>query len=128
MLINSFIYTKTIFQMDEFMKNTGGKFRVVSQAPYLDKNGKIGKKGINLTLMILQDSGDYGVDKNTGRKRDTNALNTFDVTILTGNTYAEDLHKGDFIELVGYDPEHSYVVDRDCILRFNGYKKLNTGK
>ena len=127
MISNSFKYTKTVFLIKDFMSNTGNKYRVVSQSPYLDKNKKIGKQGVNLTLMILEDSGDYGVDKTTGRKRDTNQFNTFDVTVLTGNTYAEDLAKGDIISLLDYDAEHSFVVDMNCILRFNGYRKLNTG-
>lgn len=116
-------YTQTIFKADVFAKATGNHYRVVSQAPYLDKKGKAGIQGTMLTLMVIEDSMDYGVDKNTGLPRDNNVMETFDVTILNGQTHL-DLKKGDEIALKDYDPEHSYVMDYSLILRYKGYTKI----
>lgn len=124
---NTFRFTKTIFMYELFALVTGNEYRVVSQAPYLDKKGTCGCQGTTLTLMILHDSMDYGVDKNTGAKRDNNIFETFDVTILNGQTHL-DLQKGDLIALKDYDPDHSYVMNFDLILRYKGYTKLEDKK
>lgn len=120
---NIYLLVKKTFDVDTFLKATRNKYRVVSQTPYMDKKGTAGTRGTTLTLMILEDSLDYGVDKNTGLPRDNNVYETFDVTILNGQTHA-DLKKGDLVALVDYDPDHSYVMDYSVILRFKGYTKL----
>lgn len=123
MIKNIYKFTKNTFLAKEFLEATGNAYRVVSQAPYMDKKGNVGTRGTTLTLMILQDSTDYGVDKNTGEQRDNNVFETFDVTILNGETHL-DLKKGDNIALKDFDPDHSYVMDYSLILRFKGYVKL----
>ena len=73
------------------------------------------------TLLIMYDDMDYGVDKK-GNKRDNNVLNTFEVTILNGQTELP-FKKGDKVSLVGYIPEKSYVIGFDVLLRFKDIKK-----
>ena len=122
---NAFRFTKTVILADVFLKNTGNRYMVVAQAPYLDEKGKIGSVGTILTLMIQEDSTDYGIDKNTQRARDNNVYETFDVTILNGRTHL-DVQKGDFVGLDGFDEDHSYFIDNNLILRFKGCHKLAT--
>ena len=64
---------------------------------------------------------DYGVDKN-GRKRDNNVLNTFEVTVLNGQSEVP-FKKGEKVSLVGFIPEKSYVIGFDLLLRFRDVKK-----
>lgn len=120
---NMFIFTKTLFNADAFLEATDNKYRFVAQKPYYDKSGKTGIQGTTLTLSILVDHADYGVDKNTGEQRDNNQYENFDVTILNGQTHL-DLKKGDIVALKDYDSEHSHVVNFDIIMRFKGYEKL----
>lgn len=120
-LKNTFALTKTTFENDIFLKNTGNVFKYVSQRPYLDKNGRCGVQGTTLTLMVIHDDTDYGYDKETGEVRDNNVFETFDVTILNGKTH-ENLNKGDNITLLDYDAEHSYVIGFDLILRYKSYE------
>lgn len=121
---NVWKYTKNIFLVDDFLKATGNHYRVVSQKPYLDKKGTIGKKGVTLTLMILEDNTDYGVDKTTGIERDNNIFETFDATILTGDIHLE-VKKGDLVSLIGFRGEYSYVLNYDLILRFDAIEKVS---
>jgi hypothetical protein len=121
---NTWKFTQTLFDAQTFLANTGNHYRVVAQQPYLDRKGTAGCKGTVLTLTILEDSTDYGADKETGVKRDNNQFENFDVTILNGQIH-QDLVKGDFISLEGYDQENSYVVGFDLILRFKGFRKEN---
>lgn len=65
-----------------------------------------------MTLHILQDDGDYGIDKNTGKKRQTNKGQNFDATILCG-TQSLDIEQGEHVSLIGFD---QYI-------RFKGIKK-----
>lgn len=120
---NLFILTETTFKNDEFLKGTNNRFRVVSQMPYLDKNQKTGIVGTTLTLSILEDHIDYGVDKN-GVKRENNQYENFNVTILNGKTELADLKKGDIIALKDYDSKNSMIIGFDALLRYNGYQKL----
>ena len=76
-LLNSWFYTKTLFDAGLFLKVTGNEFLFVSQKPYQSKKNPE-DKGFTATLSIMHDSADYGVDKN-GNKRDNNVLNTFAV-------------------------------------------------
>ena len=119
-LLNSWFYTKTLFDAGLFLKMTGNEFLFVSQKPYQSKKNPE-DKGSTLTLSIMRDSADYGVDKN-GNKRDNNVLNTFEVTILNGQTEVP-FKKGDKVSLIDFMPEKSYVIGFDMLLRFRDVKK-----
>lgn len=120
MIQNSWVYTKTTFDAEFFLKMTRNIYQVVTQKPYQSKKNP-DDKGITFTLFIPYDDMDYGVDKN-GKKRDNNVLNTFDVTILNGQSEMP-FKKGDKVSLVGFLPEKSYVIDFDLLLRFRDIKK-----
>lgn len=117
---NSFKFTKTLFEDDVFLKATKNIFQFVSQKPYKSKKNP-SDKGVIVTLLVIYDTMDYGEDKN-GIKRESNVLNTFDVTILNGGTVLP-FKKGDKVSLEGYIPEKSYVIGFDLLLRFKGLKK-----
>lgn len=120
-ILNSWVYTQTQFNAELFLEKTGNEFQFVSQKPYQSKKNP-DDKGTTLTLLITRDSMDYGVDKN-GRKRDNNILNTFDVTILNGQSEVP-FKKGDKVSLIGFIPEKSYVIGFDLLLRFRDVKKV----
>ena len=101
-IINGWFYSKTLFDWDKFAKATQNQYRVVSARPYADKKGKL-PDGVTLTLTIMRDNADYGVDKN-GQKRDNNVYQNFDATVLNRR---HNVKKGDIVQLLDYDAEHS---------------------
>lgn len=117
---HSWKYTKNLFDSESFLKATRNLFQFVSAKPYQSKKNPE-EKGVTLTLLIVHDDMDYGVDK-SGRKRDNNVLNTFDVTILNGQSELP-FKKGEKVSLVGFLPEKSYVIGFDLLLRFKDVKK-----
>ena len=118
---NSWVYTQTQLDVKKFLEAMGNEFQFVSPKPYQSKKNP-DDKGVTLTLLIIHDSMDYGVDK-SGRKRDNNVLNTFDVTILNGQSEVP-FKKGEKVSLVGFIPEKSYVIGFDLLLRFRDVKKV----
>lgn len=122
-LINSWIYTKSIFESEKFLKATHNEFQFVAQKPYISKKNP-SDKGVTVTLLIIHDDEDYGVDKKTGNKRDSNVLNTFDVTILNGRN-SLPFKKGDKVALVNYIEEKSFVIGFDIMLRFADLRKVS---
>ena len=118
---NSWVYTQTQLDVKKFLEAMGNEFQFVSQKPYQSKKNP-DDKGVTLTLLIIHDSMDYGVDK-SGRKLDNNVLNTFDVTILNGQSEVP-FKKGEKVSLVGFIPEKSYVIGFDLLLRFRDVKKV----
>lgn len=125
-IANAWAFTETQFNAEEFLNNTGNVFRLVSQRPYVSKKDP-NEKGITLTLQITKDNTDYGVDKKTGFKRDNNILNTFDVTVLNNREHL-DIQKGEYLSLVDFIPEKSFVIGFDLILRFRDADKVNVKK
>lgn len=121
MIQNSWVFIQTSFNDKKFSEATGNSYQFVSAKPYQSKKNPE-DKGLILTLLITHDSMDYGVDKKTGRKRDNNVLNTFDVTILNGKSEVP-FKKGDKVSLVGFIPEKSYVIGFDLLLRFRDVRK-----
>lgn len=119
-ILNSWVYTQTMFDAGLFLKVTENEFLFVAQKSYQSKK-EPNDKGVTLTLSIIHDNMDYGIDKN-GNKRENNLLNTFDVTILNGLSEVP-FKKGDKVSLIGYIPEKSYVIGFDTILRFKDVKK-----
>lgn len=122
-IANAWVFTETKFKAEEFLKNTYNTYRLVSQKPYVSKKDP-DEKGIMLTLSIAKDDTDYGNDKKTGLKRDNNILNTFDVTILNGKDRI-DVQKGEYVRLIDFDQEKSFVIGFDLILRFKNVEKVN---
>lgn len=120
---NAWVFTENRFKAEEFLSNTGNIYRLVSQRPYISKKDS-NEKGVALKLQITKDNTDYGVDKKTGYKRDNNILNTFDVTILNKKDRI-DLVKGDYLRLIDFIPERSFVIGFDLILRFKEVEKVN---
>lgn len=118
---NSWKYTKTLFDVEAFLKATKNMFQFVSSKPYQSKKNPE-DKGVTLTLLIIHDDMDYGIDKN-GRKRESNLLQTFDVTILNGQSEVP-FQKSDKVSLIGFIPEKSYVIGFDVLLRFRDVKKV----
>ena len=125
-LINTYLFTQMVFLIGKFMEATGNEFVFVSQRPYFDKHGKAGSNGAIVTLMVIHDNMNYGNDKE-GNPLDNNVMQTFDVTILNGQTHL-DLTRGDHVSLIDYDPDHSYVYKKNhqtqMILRFKDINKI----
>lgn len=119
-IINPWFFTKTLVDAELFLKVTRNEYLLVSQKPYQSKKNPE-ETGTLLTLSVIHDDMDYGVDKH-GRRRDNNLLNNFEVTILNGKSEVP-LKKGDKVSLVGFLPEKSYAIGFDLLLRFRDVKK-----
>lgn len=117
---NSWKYTKTVIDIDVFLKATRNDFKFVSQRPFQSKKHPE-DKGVLATLLVQYDDMDYGVDKN-GNKRNNNVLNSFDVTILNGGAPLP-FKLGDRVSLGKFIPEKSFAVDFDLLLRFEDIRK-----
>ncbi|WP_062196914.1 hypothetical protein [Massilibacterium senegalense] len=122
-ITNAWVFTETKFKADEFLTNTQNIYRLVSQRPYISKK-EPNEKGVTLTLSITKDNTDYGLDKKTGIKRDNNILNTFDVTVLNGKEHI-NVNKGEYVRLIDFIHEKSFVIGFDLILRFRDVEKIN---
>ena len=122
-IANAWVFTETKFKADEFLTNTGNMYRLVSQRPYASKK-EPDEIGVTLTLSITKDNTDYGSDKKTGLKRDNNILNTFDVTILNGKERIP-IQKGEYVRLIDFIQEKSFIIGFDLILRFKDVEKIN---
>lgn len=118
-LVNTWFFTKTIVDWDKIAKAMHNQFRVVSSRPYVDKKGLL-PDGVSLTLMVMKDDFDYGVDKN-GQQRENNLYQNFDVTVLNRK---HDIKKGDVVRLLDFDEEHSYAINFDLLLRFKDVEIL----
>lgn len=118
-LINTWYFTKTLIDWSAIEKATHNQYRVVSIRPYLDKKGKL-PEGLALTLMVLKDDFDYGLDKN-GQPRENNLYQNFDVTVLNRK---HNIKKGDTVQLLDFDSEHSFAIGFDLLLRFKDVKVL----
>lgn len=113
-LANPWFYTKTIIDGEKLLKMTHNRYRVVTSRPYEDKKGIL-PNGVTLTLQILEDEADYGVDKRTGEKRDSNVFANFDVTVLNRK---QKFKKGDIIRLLDFDGQNSIAIGYDLYIRF----------
>lgn len=120
-LINTWFFTQTIVHWATIAKATGNQFMVVAVREFQDKKGKL-PDGYTLTLMVLNDNFDYGIDKKTGKPRENNRYQNFDVTVLTR---AHPVKKGDHIRLLGFESELSYAINFDMLLRFKDYEVIS---
>lgn len=121
-LINSWVYTNTIFNVEKFLKATHNEYQFVAQKSFQSKKN-LEERGVVVTLLVIHDDEDYGVDKKTGMKRDTNVLNSFDVTILNGKD-SLSMKKGEKVTLVDFIEDKSFVIGFDLMLRFRDIKKI----
>lgn len=120
-MLNISPYVRTVIDWDAMDKDWGHQYMYVSQRPYKGKPEAGLAPGATVTLQILTDAHDHGVDK-SGRARDNNALETFSVTVV-GCPYPLPLSKGDRVQLEGFIAEASYYIDYSPILRFREIKK-----
>lgn len=123
---NTSKFIETRIKNKEFEQMTGNNFMVLETKPFAGKGDLL--PGVNLTLLIQEDhapAGYYGTKKD-GSPREGIQFQNVTVTIANGRTEEtmKDLHAGDRIALVGFDPEHSYYIDFNLILRYKDYKKL----
>jgi len=116
-LINTWYFTKTIINWATIEKATHNQYRVVSVRPYVDKKGSL-PDGYLVTLMVLKDDFNYGVDKN-GNLRESNLYQNFEATILSKK---QVIKKGDIVRLLEFDAEHSFAINFDLILRFKDFE------
>ncbi len=118
-IVNNWVFTKTSIEWEKFISATKNQYKVVSVRNYRDKKGNL-PDGVSLTLQVIKDDYDYGVDKN-GNQRETNLFQNFDVTVLNDSV---QVVKGDYVALEGFIPEYSFVIGFDMILRFKSLKVL----
>ena len=116
---NLWCFSKSYFDWKAFSQATHNQYRVVKAKPYSDKKGIL-PNGVSMTLTILCDDFDYGLDKE-GNPRNSNLYENFDVTVLNDKL---DVKKGDIITLLDFDPEHSGVIRFDAYLRFKDAKVI----
>lgn len=118
-IINNWFFAKTYFDWEKFAQATHNQYRTVKAKPYVDKKGIL-PDGMSLTLTILRDDFDYGIDKE-GNPRNSNLYENFDVVVLNDKL---DVKKGDIIQLLDFDQEHSVVVNFDTYLKFRDAKVI----
>ena len=125
-LQNAWYFSQNSFNDTKFKSVTNNQFVLVSQHPYASKKNPQ-DIGVTLTLQVVKDTADYGVDKKTGMKRDNNVLNTFDVTVLNGVQHL-DAQKGDVIRLGAMIVEKTFIIGFDLILRYKDVQVLKRAK
>ena len=122
-LINTYRFTKTVFNWEVFSKATGNKYCVVCYKKYEKQGGKL-PNGFTMTLTVLEDNLDYGTEED-GTPRYNNVNQTFDVTVLSDKI---PVKRGDIIRLHDFDKENSYVIPKkystNIILRFRSLEIL----
>ena len=119
-LNHSYLFTKTIINWPAIEKATHNQYRVVSVRDYVDKKGRF-PDGYTMTLMVIKDDYDYGVDRN-GNPRESNLFCNFEVTVFSRS---HSVKKGDYIKLINYDSENSYAIGYDLLLRFKDFEVIN---
>ncbi|WP_026524149.1 hypothetical protein [Butyrivibrio sp. MB2005] len=121
-LQNLYKFARTVIDADKLLEAFHNEMLVVACRDYSDKKGVL-KDGKTLTLQVLYDDTDYGINKKTGKPIQDNVMQNFDVTVLGCDT---DFQRGDKVALFDFDEEHSYYIDNNLILRFNSCKKLSS--
>ena len=115
MIKNNYRYTKTVVLGEQFLKDTGNKYRVVSKKKYKGKIANDGKvileAGVTFTLQILEDNSEIIVDRETGEIKEDNVFETFEVTVI-GLEYPSNVSLGAFLS------DASYFVNYTLIMRF----------
>lgn len=121
MIKNNYRYTKTVVLGEQFLKDTGNKYRVVSKKKYKGKIANDGKvileAGVTFTLQILEDNSEIIVDRETGEIKEDIVFETFEVTVI-GLEYPSNFKKGDYVSLGAFLSDASYFVNYTLIMRF----------
>lgn len=102
---NPWVYKREIILGDEILKSFRNIFEVVTVKKFASKSGKL-PPALKLTLRVLYDDKDYGIDKETGEKRTDNVGQNIDVFVLNMN---HDVKRGDYVSLKGFDVETSFI-------------------
>jgi hypothetical protein len=118
-LPNGYKFVKTRVDWQLLSDVTDNQYEVVGSRKWIDSKGVL-PDGYTLTLKILVDNYNYGLDKD-GEPIDNNVGQNFDVTILSRDVKPK---KGDIVALLNYDEDNSYVIKYDWLLRFKGVKVL----
>ena len=121
-LEHSWFFTKTIIDWNTISEATHNKYMVTFVKEYKDKKGDLGE-GYILTLQIIEDDFDYGVDKQ-GNPRENNLFNSFDVAVLSTKVKPK---KGDYVSLHGFRQDVSYAFNFNLMLRFDEIKLIEKG-
>lgn len=131
MLNNGYRYVKMCIEIEKFLKDTGNKYRLISQRYFKGKikeNGEIViPEGVTLGLQILEDNSEPVIDKNTGEQKPDNVLETFEVTIV-GAQYPLPIKKWSMVRLYDFMPEVSFYINYNFILRFGRVEEIKEGK
>lgn len=114
-------YTRTQVLVDQFLKDTENIYEFVSQRPYAGKPGKL-PEGVILTLKIIKDNHDHGVDPATGLQRENNEEENFEAYVCCGQKHLS-LMKKDLVKLVNPIQEHCWYINYSPILRFESVEK-----
>ncbi len=118
---NLYMFSQNVFLWEKFSKVTRNVYQVISVGLYSDtKHGKL-PDGLKLGLQIRADDMDYGMDKN-GQPRTSNLLQTFMVTVLTRK---HNVKVGDFVRLLEFDSDNTYVINFDAYLRFRDFEIIS---
>lgn len=120
MLNNGYRYVKTLIDIDQLLKDTKNKYRLISQRGFKEKRNENGEivipEGTTLGLQILEDHSEPVIDKNTGEPKPDNVFETFEVTIV-GVQYPLPIKKESLVRLYDFMPEYSYYINFNFILR-----------
>ncbi len=126
-MLNSWKYVETVVHGEKLNADFGGVYRLVSQRPYKGKPEAGLAAGITACLMVLEDHSEPTIDKATGKPKDNNVFETFEVTI-PGLAYPAPFAKGDYVALDGFMPEASFSIDHNLILRFKTLRAASAPK
>ena len=120
MLNNGYRYVKTLIDIDQLLKDTKNKYRLISQRGFKGKRNENGEivipEGTTLGLQILEDHSEPVIDKNTGEPKPDNVFETFEVTIV-GVQYPLLIKKESLVRLYDFMLEYSYYINFNFILR-----------
>lgn len=122
MLAHTNFFTEKRVLGEELKKSFGNDFIFVTSRPYIDKKGIL-PNGFTATLQVVHDSNDYGVDSRTGKPRDNNVFQTFDVTILDG-TDGTQFQKGQHVRLGKFRGDISFEINFELILRYESMEAI----
>lgn len=131
MLNNGYRYVKNVIDIDKLLKDTGNKYRLISQRGFKGKRNEKGEivipEGTTLGLQILEDHSEPVIDKNTGEAKPDNVFETFEVTIV-GVQYPLPIKKGSLVRLYDFMPEFSFYINYNFVLRFGRVEEIKDGK
>jgi len=131
MLNNGYRYVRNIIEIEKLLKDTGNKYRLISQRNFKGKTNEKGEivipEGTTLGLQILEDQSEPVIDKNTGEPKPDNVFETFEVTIV-GVQYPLPIKKGSLVRLYDFMPEFSFYINYNFVLRFGRVEEIKDGK